>query len=519
MNWRRYGSLFLLGFGVALVVAWFQPAPGYMDADYYLLGGLQLAEGKGFTEPILWNYLDDPDGLPHPSHGYWMPLTSILTAISLRLTPFDGFAGGRIIFLLLAGCVPPMTAWLAWGLIPDRGTRSRANMATLAGVLAAFPGFYLSFLTVPDAFGVYMLLGVGFLGIVNSNDTWKKWMGLGILAGLMHLTRADGFLWLGVTFFGVIFSWKEGYGKRYIQSLLRILYSVAGYLIVIGPWIARNMTVFGTPLAPGGVRALWVLNYDELFSFPVSVLTFERWWASGLGEILGARGAALGVNLQSGLGVQGQVFLLPLILVGLWTLRKSRAVQLGGLAWGLTFIVMTLVFPFSGARGGFFHSGAAVQPLFWAVVPVGLETFVAWGGRVRGWRVGQAQRVFGAGLVGLAILLTGAIFWMRVLLPREGVGYREVEKTLVAWGAKPGEVVMVNNPPGYYLAGGRPAVVVPNGDEETVLAVADRYGVRFVVFDENLPADLSLLFEHPELAVGLKFLDSVGSYQIFEVKR
>jgi hypothetical protein len=517
MTRRASFFLFLLGLAVACLAAVFQKAPGYMDADYYLLGGLQLAEGKGFTEPILWNYLDDPEGLPHPSHGYWMPLTSILAAISLLLTPFRGFAGGRIIFLLLAGFIPPMTAWLAWGLLPDRDARPRRNMATLAGLLAAFPGFYLSFLTVPDAFGVYMLLGAGFLGLISARDTWKKWLGLGILAGFMHLARADGFLWLGMA---IVTMFTE-YGIRNTNFVFRIPYSVFGYLAVMTPWFLRNLSVFGTPLAPGGARALWVLNYDELFSFPVAGLTFGRWWASGLGELLRVRADALGQNLQSVLGVQGAIFLLPLIGVGLWKLRGNRAVQMGVLAWGLTLAVMTLVFPFSGARGGFFHSGAAIQPLLWAVVPVGLETFVAWGGRARGWRVAQAQRVFGAGLVGLAILFTAFIFGSRVLPNQEGVGYAEVEQKLVELGAQPGEVVMVNNPPGYFLASGRPAVVIPNGDLNTWWAVANTYAVDFVIVDRNVPVEIRLSLESLVQNGSGKFLllGEVGDFQIFRVGR
>jgi hypothetical protein len=43
-----------------------QPVPGYMDAEYYYAGAIRLHEGYGFTQPFLWNYLDEPAGLPHP---------------------------------------------------------------------------------------------------------------------------------------------------------------------------------------------------------------------------------------------------------------------------------------------------------------------------------------------------------------------------------------------------------------------------------------------------------------------
>jgi len=40
----------LLGFGRAWLTSRPQTSPGYMDADYYFIGGLQLAQGRGFWE-------------------------------------------------------------------------------------------------------------------------------------------------------------------------------------------------------------------------------------------------------------------------------------------------------------------------------------------------------------------------------------------------------------------------------------------------------------------------------------
>ena len=81
MNWRHYLVLFVIGLAVPFAVSRYQSLPGYMDADYYFAGGIQLATGKGFTEPYIWNYLSDPQTLPTPSHTYWMPLASIVSAI------------------------------------------------------------------------------------------------------------------------------------------------------------------------------------------------------------------------------------------------------------------------------------------------------------------------------------------------------------------------------------------------------------------------------------------------------
>ncbi len=127
-----YVTLFILGLSVALVTSFFQPAPGYMDAEYYYAGGIRLASGYGFSELILWNYLDDPTGIPHPSHGYWMPLASILAAVGMALTKSLSFSAARIGSLILAGCLPPLTAAIANTLT------LRGNASILAGLLAAF---------------------------------------------------------------------------------------------------------------------------------------------------------------------------------------------------------------------------------------------------------------------------------------------------------------------------------------------------------------------------------------------
>ena len=200
MTRRNYIILFLLGVGVTLIVAVFQHAPGYMDADYYFAGGLRLATGHGFTEPFLWNFLDDPAGLPHPSHAYWMPLASLLAAIGMKLSGITSFYTARIGFLVLAGFLPPLTAHLSFSLT------SRRDHAILPGILAAVPAFYLSYLGTTDTFGIYMFLGGLFLLMVAKDNCEKMTPAvnlqkfanngggvpflLGIVAGLMHLARA-----------------------------------------------------------------------------------------------------------------------------------------------------------------------------------------------------------------------------------------------------------------------------------------------------------------------------------------
>ncbi len=87
---------------VPLIVAALQPVPGYMDADYYYADGTQLASGQGFQEPFIWNFLDHPQGLPHPSNAYWYPMASLVAAAGMVFTGTINFISARIGFILMA---------------------------------------------------------------------------------------------------------------------------------------------------------------------------------------------------------------------------------------------------------------------------------------------------------------------------------------------------------------------------------------------------------------------------------
>ena len=594
MSTRHYFLLYVLSLTILILVAQQQVAPGYMDAEYYFAGGLQLVRGQGFSEPYLWNYLSDPPGLPAPSHAYWMPLASLLAALSMIFSGAETFAAARVPFILLAAAVPPLTSALSYTL------RSRRDLALLAGILAAISGFYLPFLSTTATFAPYMFLGAVFfllakrvinpIAITHSDlnaverssvssstpppdftsdnllarthifssfnqPAGRFLFSLGIVVGLMYLTRSDGLLYLLLAIIVAIIHTRKllhhphehnshpeisSAGRRSLftanLSLKLSLPSITSYLtsttlLLLGffistlPWFIRNIFAFSSPFPPGASYTLWLTNYDQLFSYPASVLSFDHWWSSGISAIFNARLWSLSQNLQTTLGVQGLVFLLPLILIASWRLRHDPVVRLGALAYLFTLVAMTLVFPFAGARGGFFHSGAAFQPLFWALAPIGLENFVSWGSSLRGWRSNQALQVFSVGLVALALLLT-ALTTLPRLLPEHGgeapwnqgqAAYSRIEAALVAAGASDGDVVLVNNPPGYFLASGRPSLVIPDGEPSTTLTVADRYSASYLLLDQHLPQGLKELYQNPTDHPYFDYITNFESTHIFKI--
>jgi hypothetical protein len=514
MSWRANLTLFILGLFMAVGVASFQELPGYLDSDYYFSGGLQLIQGKGFTEPFLWNYLDDPTGIPHPSHAYWFPLASILSAASMYVSGLHTYSGARLIFIIIAAFIPVLTAALAVRV------SNRRDLALISGLLAVFSIYHAPFLPVTDNFSPLLLLGASIF-LLAGKKHWFAFLGLGLCSGFMHLARNDGLLWLGLSGY-IIWSQtiihphnKDGrVGKFLFQTFLLL----AGYFLIMAPWYFRNIQAFGAPIASGGSRILWLTNYNDTFAYPADQVNMQAWLEAGWGAAIRVRLWALRMNLLNAFAAQGGILLFPFILIGIWQVRQTLQGRVAILGWSILIIVMTLIFPFAGARGGFFHAGVAFQPFWWAVAPLGLEKLIE---SVRSHEMlnDLAYKVFRIALVGICLVLTGLIFWLRIIKPgwqSEEELYVQVEQFLVESGAGSEAIAIVRNPPGYYLISGRSTIVMPPGGPESVLALADRYGASYFVLEpEGVLENFQDLYDQFQEFPGFGYLGEVNGARIF----
>ncbi len=499
LHWRDYLILFVLALSIALVIVKLQSVPGYMDADYYYAGGQQLASGHGFNDAFLWNYLDHPQGLPHPSNSYWYPLASIIAALGMTLTGKISFLSARIGFILMAVLAPLVTAALAY-----RITRRR-QLALVAGFLTIFSGYYLPFIVTTDNYGLYMLAGAIYFLLLDKLSVSKSIL-LGLLAGFFNLARGDGLLWLPLTLFAVaILTYRQdptgSLKNRILPSIKNGFLALLGYLLVMGAWFVRNLKVFGALMPPGSGYVLWMTSYNQIFSFTPEVYTFQSWLASGLQEALKVRAMAIWQNLGTAFFAQGMIFLSPLILVGVWKSRHLYLVQLGVLGWLIMLLAESLLFPFASVRGGFFHAGTALQPLWFALAPLGLDVFLVW--IVRNYKkVTPAAKLFPVLLVVIMVSFSILLVKLRVIDSGWNEGeplYLKTEQILRAQGARQDAIIMVRNPPAYFIMTGRRAIVVPYGDVKTLLAASRKYNATYVILEQisgNSP--LRDLYEHPE---------------------
>ncbi len=603
-------AIFFLALVVNGLTAYFISSPGYMDAYYYFGGALQLARGRGFTEPYLWNYLQPipiaalPDrgrpsgreaspgevgepeaeaGIPtsvleFPSHLYWMPLTSIVAApfvalAGANLPTSTLFRAAQIPFILLASLLPLLTYLIA---ISTTGLRRHALAAAL---LTVFSGFYVLFWANTDSFALYGLTAGGALYLIalarqRAARSARWFFSAGLCIGLAHLTRADGLFVLFVAW-GIILSAAPARGVRPTQLLLTndFLPLTLGYLIVVLPWLVRNLLTVGALLAPGGSRVLWLTEYNDLFNYPADNLTLARYLSAGWGNLLAGKWWALKTNLGRLIGEQGLVVASPLIGVGLWRLRREPLYRPALLYFLVLFGLMTFVFTFPGPRGGLFHSGAALLPFFFPAALVGLDASIEAGARLQArgvhalrlaarfatglqvakhpsgismgfsrlfppWQPEKSKPVFTVLLVLFAAALTTALIVTRLIgvdcmartlrvsetlrVCNRGQVYAEIGGWLAAMGDRQ-SLVVVNDPPGFYYFTGHSSLIVPNGGPEVLLRVMNDFGARWAVLDANYPAGLETLYRspasEPRLALRAAFADDNDRpVYLFELK-
>ncbi len=532
MKIRDYFIFFIGGTLICFVSLFTRRYTGYMDADYYFTVARELASGHGFIQNFLWNYLDNPVGLPHPAFTYWMPLSSIIAASGLFVTQSNEFVFARIPFVLIYGFVPVLVANISFQITKQRLT------AWLAALLSIFCGFYLRYISEPDSFGISMLLGT--MIIFLSTRKFSGWRNtvvpifLGIFAGLMHMSRADGIIWLVVCVVGLFSSQLTGSKHTYLEIfkkliskdvIIGIALALAGYLLISTPWYLRNIELFKSLVPPGNSKALFLIEYDQLFSYPASHITFMGWWQYGIGEILKNVASALGTNLVTALVVQGNIVMLPLAIIGVLKSWKSPAAKLTTFTWIVIFFSMSVFFPFAGRRGGFLHSGAALQPLIWIYATIGLRIAISKGIELRNWDRKSANLVFNGFFLAIAIFVSVYIFRGDVKNQYTSSGgmlwsdYKSVDEYIKELDGGKDFRVMVNNPAAYNAATMRQAIVLPYGNLAVMKAAASDYEIDYLILDNNLiPQQHNLFYESGDVD-GMDYLGKFSEFQIYRFDR
>jgi hypothetical protein len=458
-----------------------------------------------------------------------MPLPSVLAAAPALAFP-DSFFALQLPFVVLSAMLPLVAYSLALQATahltsPRIGglANQRRRLAWGAGLLVLFSGFFFPYWTLPETFAPFALAGSLALWLAGRSAAERgdgkidagRWLLVGLLAGLAHLTRADGVLLLPIVTLAPIVSRRlRGVPSPGVPAsrlaIRRALLVILGYLLALIPWFARNVVVIGTPLSPAGAKTIWLTNYDDLFCYDCD-LSLSSYLAWGWGNILRAKLSALWINFQRFLAEDCLVFLLPFTVIGIYRLRRRPAFALATAYLLLIYLAHSLVFTFPGWRGGFFHASGGLLPFLYVAAVEGLDWSVHWvARRRRTWSYQEARAVFGGAAIVIAIALSGYTAWEKLTAWRRAdVTYRRIDVWLTSQGVS-NATVMAADPAAFWYHTRRPAVVVPNEDVRTLLTVCDRYGVEYVVLEVNHPAGLEALYEESEVPERLNLAVTFG---------
>jgi len=529
MSKKNYIFLFLFAFAVFSINIIFQKTPGFMDSEYYFLGGKYLAKGD-LSAPVLWNYLDNPKSLPHSLFTYWMPFPSILSMIPMVILNNYSFLTGRFLFLVIAALIPLLTMYMGFLILKNKFA------SWIAALLSIFGGFYYKFYTITETVTIYIFLGGLYFLLIHKlfkSDKYKNVLVisaiLGLVTGFLHLTRVDGIFFVGLSIIAILF--EINLSNRFLVkkiplSIFAIGIFLVSYLLISGWWYLRNLELFSMLFSPANSKAIWIASYEDTFTFPASNLNFSFWLQSGFPQ----KGHQIWQSLKNNMGniiaVQSYIIGFPLLILSLLKHWKKNIFIFPILYFLIIFTIMTIIFSEAGGRGGFLHSIAAIQIFFWILIADGLNKFIQWGIQVRGWSLHRSQLMFGSALIGFSILLTTFVYLRDVIgFDRNQIAWNQefhefidLEEQIDLRSDNKMDVLMINDPVGYHVATGRWSIVIPKSDWQELEILIDEFDVKYIILDNNLPDGLSNIDLWIK-TVGLEEITRLASGKIlYEVK-
>jgi len=508
--------LFLVALVARVVAVILVPWPPFTDPAYYSMIAQRLAEGHGFTTPVLWSFIEvgsvipDPAVLPVPSNAHWMPLTSLVAASSMAVLG-PSYIAGTVPLVILSALLIPLTYLVTVELFGSRGA------GLLAAALAIFAGPLVIMYPTTDNFAVFGATGAASLycstRAIRAPRPGPWLVAAGMFAGFATLARIDGALLT----FGVATAWlvRRGWtpwkaGAEGGATIGWGLGSAAAFVGVLAPWLARNVAVFGTPLPSAGGHTLWIREYNEQFSIghEVSLTTYVDWgWVNIVGSKLYSWGELVG---RTGLLLGGIFFIF--FVAGLWLFRR-RADLAPFLVYFLAmFVAMGLFFTFHAPKGAFYHSAPAWLPWAFGIAAAAVGPACTAAGRW--WRFlrrpATHRFIAVAGLVGavaLSVLSSAILFtqWDRSRIRDEQAS------AFLRANAAADDVFMASDPASIHPLTDLDGLAGPFDPFAVIEEVVDAYDVDWVIVLRPGPGETDPL----NLWDGSAGTDSQGEHPTF----
>ena len=279
-RWSRFalalGAIVLVGFGirVAYIVV---DTPTTVDGDavYYHLAGNLLADGKGYIDPIRYNY-EIREEIPLPSGETRVVVTPVGTEVPTAIHPpaYAAYLGAFSTLgfrtvrghqfasallgaasILLAGLLGRSIANARVGLIAAALTATYANIWINDGlVMSETIAIFFAFLT--------SLIGLRFW----RRPTFANAVWLGVVGALAALSRIELILFLPIVGAAALLRsslpWPARLGRFAVVGVVAVA--------VLSPWVIRNNIVMNktVTISDGSGTVLVQANCDATYYGP-----------------------------------------------------------------------------------------------------------------------------------------------------------------------------------------------------------------------------------------------------------
>lgn len=458
--------------------------PGIADPNHYYNMGVRLVEGHGFTIDYIWQYSLPPATIEHPEE-HWMPLAALLAAFPMRLFGI-GVHAALLPFIVIGSLLPLLSYWAAAQL-------STGGRLFAAACTAFLPEFVLNSLrtdtTIPAALFVCLSILLLTEGLRRGGIWW--FAGSGAAAGLAYLTRSDGVLLLPMMLVTVgAFLLIQRLYPRLRAGAQRgavrgVFFFAVAAALVISPWIARNLRELGTPTSPETRGMFFFTHHDDHYAYGREFTLETLLAAQTPTQIIGKRLFEMAAGGQMMIEVLGGF--LAVAVIGGGALLLYRREWLLALAPTLillagAFVAYTVFLPYKAQAGSLKKIFLALLPLLLPLAAYALERAIA------------DIRIRRGAMVLAALLLALAAFQRVRTDAREASSYLSMIQQMAAVAQTlpdtnlDGDIRMMTQDPYILRFVGLRSVMYPYEDRDTILEVARRYDIDYLLMPPNRPS-------------------------------
>ncbi len=456
--------------------------PGIADPNHYYNLGRQIIAGNGLQTDYIWHYYNPPDQITHPD-DFWMPLAGVIAAGGMAL--FGTGVQAAILPFILLGSLLPLVSFAS---ARQLGFSETAGLIS-AAFTAVLPELVLNSLRtntpIPSAF----FLGTALLLLVYGlqHHHLLALIGCGLLVGLAYLTRSEVMLFFPVLAVTLILYSALTSRISITQAGLYGVLVLGAALVVIGPWLVRNVHETGSLTTPHLSRMFFMTDVRDFYSYGRDLNWQTLRENQTISQMIAKRLFEMAASIKMMLVALDVVLPVAVVggLIGLFASRDKE--RLLTLAPALILLVVfylfyTILAPYNNQGGSFKKSYLSLIPLLIPLGAYALERAIT-----------DPRMRRGAVALTLGLMTANAVEMMRSDIAFTNNYLSEMEKVVKVVNSLPdtngdGEIVMMAQDQFMLRFLGVRSVMISMEDRDRVLEVAKRYKVDYLMMPPARPS-------------------------------